>query len=315
MVYDQTILSYNQARATGTIKNRLNQARLYIKFCLAYRINYLAPPVLAVAMYTRFLGNSFSAPATLKNYLSGAKLWVAHHLGDARAFGAPEPSDVFKHVSTSLNHVTKRAYPLTPADLMSICQFLESSPSVPPAVKPCILLAYASFLRASNITSPTTSTWTGPHTLKACDILEVPDGLCIVIRSTKTISGPEPTYLQIYPADSRLLCPVQAWKQYKARVKPWPFGPAFIYEDTLPLTLRPIVALMRLALRSVGHPLAHQVTMHSLRRGGVQCAANAGATHEQLMVHGTWKSKGGRKPYITEDQGMIPRCIAESLAD
>lgn len=307
--------AYNHARAPGTIKNRRNQAEMYIKFCLAYKFDYLNPTVLAVAMYARFLGNSFSAPATIKNYLSGAKTWIDHHLGDSSSFGAQEPSDVLKRVSSSMNHATSRAYPLTPQDVATICTFLDARQNVPPAVKPCILLAYASFLRASNLTSPSMSVWGGPHTLRAADILDAPDGLVLVISSTKTLAHSKPTYLQIFQAQSQELCPVRAWQHYKTLVRPCPFGPAFLYRDSLPLTPRVVIALMRLALGSVGHPCAHLVTMHSLRRGGVQCAASNGATQEQLMSHGTWRSVSGLRPYITDDQRIVPRIIAKSLAN
>lgn len=265
-------------------------------------------------MYTRFLGNSFSSAATIKNYLSGARTWVDHHVGDSRAFAAHEPGDVLKRVSSTLQHVTTRAYALTPQDLQAICSFLDGTPSVPLSVKPCILLAYSSFLRASNLTSPLMSVWGGPHTLKACDIVDSGENLYIIVRSTKTLSGASPTYLLIQPSEAPHLCPVRAWREYKQRIKPWPFGPAFLQKDSVPLTPRPVVALMRLALAAITHPHAQQVTMHSLRRGGVQCAAANGAAQEQLMKHGTWKSTSGLKPYLTEDQRIIPRIIAESLA-
>lgn len=313
-LYDQTILSYNQARAPGTVKNKLVQAQLYLKFCLPYIIDFLHPSVLDVAMYTRFLGNSFSSPATIRNYLSGAKAWVGHHLGSVQAFSASEPGDVLKKVSSSLNHVPVRAYPLSPSDIALICEFLDDRPSLPLAIKPCVLLAYASFLRASNLTAPSMSVWSGPHTLKGCDIIDNSEGLCIVVRSTKTRARRAPVFLQVFPAESPALCPVIAWRRYKLIVDPPPFGPAFIYNDTMPLTPRPIVALMRLALSSAGLPYAPRVTMHSLRRGGAQCAAASGASQEQLMDHGTWSSASGLKPYISEDQRIIPRIIAQSLA-
>lgn len=220
-----------------------------------------------------------------------------------------------KTVTTSLNHVTSRAYPLTPHDINTICSFLDATVGVPPAVKPRILLAYASFLRASNLTSPSMSVWGGPHTLRAADILDSSQGLILVIRSTKTVMDNNPIFLQVFPAQAQALCPVKAWREYKALVRPWPFGPAFVYKDSLPLTPRPVIAFMRLVLGSVGHPYAHLVTMHSLRRGGVQCAASKGATRDQLMKHGTWKSSSGLKPYLSEDQRIIPQLIAESLAN
>lgn len=265
-------------------------------------------------MYTRFLGNSFTAPSTIKNYLSGAKTWVEHHLGDVGAFSASQPADVLKRVSVSLNHVTSRAYPLSPNDVQVICSFLDNREAIPLGIKACILLGYATFLRASNLTSPTMSVWGGPHTLKPCDILQSQDGLYVVIRSTKTLSGAKPTYLYVSPGDTPSTCPVRAWKLYNSIIRPWPLGPAFLTKDGLPLTSRPIVAFMRLALRGVGHPYANQVSMHSLRRGGVQCASNNGATTDQIMAHGTWKSVSGLQPYVNSDQRIIPRIIAKSLA-
>lgn len=265
-------------------------------------------------MYTRFLGNSFSAPTTIRNYLSGAKTWIDHHLGDTKAFTAAEPSDVLKRVSTSLNHTTIRAYPLTPEDIKTICQFMDARRDIPPAFKACMLLAYASFLRSSNLLCPTTSGWTGPHTLRTCDIIEVQDGLCIVIRSTKTRATNNPAVIKIDSAAASAICPVLAWKNYKANINPYIYGPAFVTNDDIPLTPRPMVALMRLALASVGHPHATRISMHSLRRGGVQCAAKAGASNQQLMSHGTWSSERGLKPYLTEDQRIISRVIAKSLA-
>lgn len=91
--------------APGTLKNKANQARLYIKFCLAYNISYLHPTILDVALFTRFLGNSFTSTATIKNYLSGAKSWVTHHRGDYHAFGSPESGDVLRHIAATNNHI------------------------------------------------------------------------------------------------------------------------------------------------------------------------------------------------------------------
>lgn len=266
-------------------------------------------------MYVRFLGNSFYSPGTIKNYISGAKSWVDHHLGSSVAFAAQEAGDVLKRVGSSLNHTTCRTYPLSLVDIKTICSFLDARPSAPVSVKACILLAYASFLRASNLTSPSMAVWGGAHTLRAGDIIESTNGLILVIRSTKTIHQSTPTLIQIQPAESSSLCPVHAWKVYKQQVNPWPFGPAFLYDDVRPLTPLALIALMKLALKDSGHPFANNVTMHSLQRGGTQCAASNGATQNQLLAHGTWKSKSGLQPYITDDQRIVPQIIADSLAN
>lgn len=265
-------------------------------------------------MYARFLGNSFVSPASVKNYLSGAKSWVTHHCGDPSAFISQEAIEVVKYIGSSSNHIPAPAYPLSIPDLLTICEFLDGRPSVPLAIKACILLGFSSFLRASNITSPTFHTWGGPHTLRVCDVIDSGHSIDLVVYSTKTLNSLKPIIIQVLPAKGSTLCPVQAWRKYKLSVNPWPLGPAFMLNPTTPLTPRPVVDLMRLALASAGHQCYHLVSMHSLRRGGAQLASNAGANTEALMAHGTWKTKTGLKPYITQDPSMIPQIIAKSLA-
>lgn len=82
--------TFDRALAPGTKKNREIQAKMYIKFMLAYQFNFLAPSIAQLAMYTTFLGNSYSSPATIKNYMSGAKAWVYEHGGNLNGFLATE---------------------------------------------------------------------------------------------------------------------------------------------------------------------------------------------------------------------------------
>lgn len=72
-------------------------------------------------------------------------------------------------------------------------------------------------------------------------------------------------------------------------------GPAFMINDSTPLTSSPVVAVMRKALANAGRVLPAKVSFHSLRRGGAQLAARNGASQEEIMSHGTWASKGGVK--------------------
>lgn len=265
-------------------------------------------------MYAKFLGNSFASPASVKNYLSGAKSWVTHHCGNPSAFLSQEAAEVVKYIASNSKHIPMPAYPLTTGDLKTICEFLDTRPCVPPAIKACILVGFSSFLRASNITSPTLQTWGGVHTLRVCDIIDNNAGLDLVVHSTKTFTCNKPIILRVLPVDNPTLCPVNSWRRYKDSVKPWELGPAFMLNAAVPLTTRPVVEIMRLALASAGHPSYHLVSMHSLRRGGAQLAANAGANDDALMMHGTWKTKSGLKPYINQHQSIVPQIIAESLA-
>lgn len=49
----QTVNAYNSAVAPGTAVNRLRQAKVYVKFCLVYKVNFLSPSKLYAAMYVQ----------------------------------------------------------------------------------------------------------------------------------------------------------------------------------------------------------------------------------------------------------------------
>lgn len=265
-------------------------------------------------MYTQFLANSHASPATVRNYLSGAKTWVQHHMGNPLPFQSYEFSNMFKSVSSASTHVPSQAAPLSPIDIKIICNFLDSHRLFPKAVKPCILMSYTTFLRASNMVSPTLSSWGGPHTLQFSDVSMYNNILVIRVRSTKTLRGQKPAFLEILPADNPDCCPVRAWLDYKNSVNPCPMGPAFVSDYGVPLTTGPVVTAMRMALRNARHPSPESVSFHSLRRGGARAAAAEGASSEQLMAHGLWKSKSGLSSYVPNTPRTVPRCVAHSLA-
>lgn len=196
-LYWQMRRTFDSALAPGTMKNRHIQATVYLKFMLAYQFNYLAPSIAQLAMYTRFLGNSYASPATLKNYLSGAKAWVYSQGGNFSAFPASEVALMSKAIATEKAHVVSKATPLTPDDIAVICAYIDRNLNVPLAVKPAILVAFAGFLRVSNVLSPSTVQWGGPHTLKRSDVSMFNSKLIIAIWSTKTKKGGHPHLIEI----------------------------------------------------------------------------------------------------------------------
>lgn len=313
-LYWQMRVSYNEAVAPGTARNKRVQAYTYIKFMLIYNFNYLAPTVANAAMYAQFLANSYSSPATVKNYLSGAKTWTQHHLGDISSFESPELSKLVKSFVSTSTHIPTQAAPLSPEDVKNICIYLDATPSIPRVIKAAILIAYSAFLRVSNVLSPSLCSWGGPHTLRMSDITVNHTGIWLLIRSTKTLKGPRPAYIQILPTNNPTSCPVLAWMDYVQQSRPCPLGPAFVLPSGLSLTPSPLVATMRLALQAIGHPDPQSVSFHSLRRGGARAAANSGVDHNQIMDHGLWASKSGLAAYLPKSPRLVPSIIARSLA-
>lgn len=292
------VSSYKSSVAPGTAANRRRQAEEYIAFALKYQFPYLSPSVTNICMYAQRLANTHASPNSIKNYLSGAKLWVGEHQGNVQAFLSPQVAELVKGFMKKSSHVPRRAAPLAPHHIQLICKFLDSCPSAPLAIKPAILIGYSCFLRSSNILSPTISQWGGPHTLLAGDISIMNVGLSVYIRSTKTRSGPHGVVFNIPLSQESSLCPVAAWGHYVNIVRPWALGPAFIQSNRIPVTPRQVVALMRLALQDAKDISPAQISMHSLRRGAAHTAVQKGIPLEDIKRRGTWKSNSGIRPYL-----------------
>lgn len=298
-LYYQTIESYNAGIAPGTLANRLRQAKSYVRFSVLYNIDPLSPSHLQLCMYGQFLKNTHPCPQTIKNYISGAKTWVAEHGGDIQAFASRELDQITKGFVKMSSHVPKRAFPLDVCHLYIIADYVNSNPVLPVSVLPCIIIGFKCFLRSSNLLSPSMQVWGGPHTLLAKDIILSYDCLTVSVSSTKTKWDNKPEVFSLEREPDSRLCPVLLWSRYSALIRPSPFGPAFLTNEHLPLTARHVVGVMRAALAAVPHLDTRRVSLHSLRRGATQDAVDKGVCLNQIKTLGLWKSDSGVKPYLT----------------
>lgn len=233
--------------------------------------------------------------------------------GDPTAFQSTEAKAVAKGAERLAKTPTP-APPLTIGDLRIISHALQYEPEGLP-IRAALLIGFYGFLRASNILSPSASTWGGPHTLTRADVIDHGQGLVLVVRSTKTRSTTNsPTVLSLPIVSDPLLCPTTAWRNYVA-VHPAPLHyPAFRSTNGQPLTAAPIVAAMRRALAAANNPHAPTVSMHSMRRGGAQAAQAAGCSREDIAAHGTWASESGLAAYIPPDSSSrVANALATSI--
>lgn len=290
--------SYASALAPGTQANKKKQAEEYLQFSLLYKVPYLSPTVTHACMFAQHLANKHASPASIKNYISGAKSWVLEHGGCWQAFASHQLGLQVKSFVKKSTHVPSRAAPLGPHHMIIICDFLDGSPSAPLAAKPALLIGFSCFLRASNLVSPSMLEWGGPHTLVAMDVSASPSGATIFIRSTKTRSDPRGCSFFIPSGQQTKYCPVAAWQRYKTLMNPWPLGPAFVTNDRRPVTARHLVGLMRIALKDCTDIDISKISMHSLRRGATHTAIDQGFPLETIQQRGTWKSPAGMKPYL-----------------
>lgn len=296
ILYHQTIDTFNSALAPGTYANRMTQAASYIRFALLYRIDYLQPSILDVCMYSQYLANNHASISAIKNYVAGAKTWVTEHMGNISSFLSTEVALMIKSFGKKSANVTKRAAPLSQQDIIQVCRFLDVARSSPPAIKACVLIGFACFLRASNLVSPNQGIWGGAHTLLTKDIFLAPNGLIVVIASTKTRN--KPYAIKIPYHDSEVICPVRSWIRYKSLVNPPLGGPAFVLSNRTAVTSKLVLSFIKQALSVDPMRDLSLITMHSLRRGAVQNAEQEGLSHKQIMSLGAWSSRSGLKPYL-----------------
>lgn len=306
--------AYDAAVAPGTKLNRDRQARAYLEFAVAYKVDYLRPSVVHATMFAQYLANSLTAPGSIKNYISGAKSWINFHMGSTEAFNSAPVLELLKKLSSHSTHVPTPALPITDVELGIIAAYLDLNPWYPKSIKPCILLSFACMFRASNVLSPSMSVWGGAHTLNASDIVLNPSGLLVAIRSSKTTGTARTQVLNLLPYDVVSVCPVRAWAQYVSDVSPPMYGPAFILDNGRPLTAAPVVSAIRKALSAAGYTNSNRYSMHSFRRGAVHVASRLGVNQSDIMSHGIWRSRAGLNHYFPNVSPAVSRAFAHGLA-
>lgn len=291
--------SYYSSVAPGTLANRARQAKSYVKFAVLYKVEPLQPTELQLCMYAQYLKNLYPCPQTIKNYMSGAKTWVAEHGGSIQPFFSRELDQITKGFVKHSNHVPQRAFPLSVHHLLLISDYVRSNPLLPFSILPCIVIGFKCFLRSSNLLSPSMRVWGGPHTLLGRNLVLSNNSLTVAIASTKTKWDNKPETFSLEKESDPRICPVTLWTAYSSAIRPSPFGPAFLTNEHLPLTARHVVGVMRAALVPALNIDPSRISLHSLRRGAAQDALDKGIGTQEIKTLGLWKSDSGLKPYLS----------------
>ena len=278
--------SYSAAFAPGTHQNRTRQTRAYLTYMVAHNRPPYNPSVLDVLLYTQCLANSLKSPASIRNYISGAKTFLQHQGASVAPFSSPLLINLFKDITKLSAHVPAPAPAIDLPRLKHMCDLLAVMDSDAATARTAILLGFTTLLRQSNLLPATARGQ--DHCIRRRDCVLEDGTLWVTINSSKTIYDPiKRVVIPILPFNSKY-CPVDAWLRYIHRVPLDLEAPAIMLSQTVPLTAQKLNAYMRVILASLGLPAADKVTVHSLRRSGAQAAAANGATRDQLMIHGTW---------------------------
>ena len=282
---------YGRGLARGTETNRTRYAHRYVRFMYEHRLPPLLPDQYDVLQYTTRLASCKLSPGTINNMLSGAKNWVQEADGDTSAFESKALQRLKRGIARDTTHVIVQAPPIQPPVLAQIIDFLRQLGPASYAPSAALLIAYFTFVRQSNLLTPSPNVWDHPHTLRRRDVSEHRNGLRVLIRSSKTILSPSKSVFLFLPrVPGSPLCPLDAW----TRVVTWcpapPSAPAFMSSPCTPLDQRTLTGILRSTLAALRVPNYTSYTLHSLRRGAAQACQAQGVDTAAIMGHGTWES-------------------------
>ena len=151
---------------------------------------------------------------------------------------------MLKGTDTLVPHNATQAPPLSPTDIMVVCDYLVSY-----LISPCL----------DRVTSSPRhrQSGRGVHTLRRADVMERPHGLTVLVRSSRTISHPSWGVALMVPHLSQSpYCPVSTWRRYRDQVQLPPYEACICNRSLTATSLVAVAALSR-----AGTPYAHKVSM------------------------------------------------------
>ena len=258
--------SYGAAFAPGTLQNRTRQTRAYVTYMIAFQRPVYNPTLLDILLYTQFLANSLKSPASVKNYISGAKTFLHLQGASLAPFSSPLLINLFKGITKLSAHIPLPAPAIDLHRFKCMCDILSAMDSDAHTARAALLLGFTTLLRQSNLLP--VSIVGQDHCIRRRDCLLEHDTLWVTINSSKTIYDPAKRVMIPVSASLSKYCPVAAWLDYTARVPLDPDSPAFMFSPMSPVTPPKLNAYMRPILSALALPDADKVTVHSLRRSG-----------------------------------------------
>ena len=85
-------------------------------------------------------------------------------------------------------------------------------------------------------------------------------------------------------------CPVQAWRNYKRKVKPNSSGPALNGSNQVRMSIASVAKPLSLTLSGLTYPDSTSLTLHAVKKGAVHGCIKAGTSRTQIKDLGLWAS-------------------------
>ena len=305
--------SYEAGLSTGSKNNQLKQVKLYMTFMIMCGFSVFYPDLLSILLYAQFLNNSFKSVQSIRNYMSGVKIFLSDRDYPVANFQNSAVKKLVKGFERLSSHVPQRAPALSTKTIKRVCDILVQFSLEGFVAASAILFGTCSFLRQSNFLS---TQWLNesPHIINRNQLSVQKDVMWISVMSTKTLSKDKAVSIPIPRIKGSNYCPVKACIKAMQLVPGPDNGPVFLSPYTKgPMSASRVTALLRLALQMMGHPAAATATVHSTRRSGAQIAARSGASQDEVELHGTWASHASEVYAPKKLYSNIPSIMSKQL--
>lgn len=174
---------------------------------LEYGLDASAAMQVDIMLYIQLLVNSNKTVGTIRNYISGAKLYVAERGRRTESFGHYMVTTFLKGVERHSNRAPCRAVSLPTSVIRRACRALRSFSPGGEIMAAAVLFAYATMLRQCHLFYTLHGHM---HLIARVDLDFAPTALIVTVRSSKTTTKRHASIIPIYRASDPEACPVLA---------------------------------------------------------------------------------------------------------
>ncbi len=293
----------NMSVSENTRKSYDGSMLAFKQFCSNLEMPFLPSTTEAIALYISKLSLDGKSHNSIDTYLSAISFF--HKL-----YGHQDPTATF--IIAKMREGCRRdrprkdtRLPITPfvlTKVMGALPLVTESKYEFAVFRAMYLLAYAAFMRVSEITVPSkTLPYSQERTLMFEDLLHLSATKCnLRLKVTKTNQVGQPISLQLSSlAMQNPLCPVSALRTY-INVRPsGVMGPLFIHLDHSPVTRYQFSSVLSKALRHCNIPEFDRYKSHGFRIGACSAASMAEIPQSEIKTFGRWSQRStAYKRYI-----------------
>lgn len=302
-ILDEMVIEFAaSAYSTGHRDNLRTYAKKYQEFCTLLRLTPFPISESQLTRYIAYLTFTLKSPKSVQNYISGVK-----KLHSFARVQLPQFSGfvdiVIDGVKRVLEHTVTQAPPITPDMLKKISKLVNKRDHRQLVIFTAMLLAFYLFLRSSNYTSKTQSSFDPNKQLVRNDITVSGDMVLIHIKWSKTNQFKQRKLLiPLIKVASKSICPV-TWLKYMINKIPAPKNaPAFVIptrRGLLPLTYPQLNDQIKQWVSGIGLR-GSKYSSHGLRRAGASWAYKVNISSLAIKFIGDWASQAYEN-YINYD--------------